>query len=63
MSVITLLYQFARDVRGATTIELGLICAMIVLAMMGALQGVAGESIEMWTTISAKSAAAINGQP
>lgn len=41
--------------RGATAIEYGLICAMIVLAMLGALRGMAGESGGVWNNISTKS--------
>ncbi len=41
-----------RDQRGATAVEYGLILALIVLAMLGALQLFATESIGMWTRIS-----------
>ncbi|MEQ1498939.1 MAG: hypothetical protein ABL914_09790 [Novosphingobium sp.] len=40
---------------------MGLICAMIVLAMLTALQGVANETKNTWTTVSSKSQEAING--
>ena len=35
----------SQDEHGATAVEYGLISRMIVLAMLGALQGVAGETI------------------
>lgn len=40
--------------RGATAVEYGLICAMIVLAMLIALQSVATKTSEMWGNISNK---------
>ncbi|BBC72864.1 pilus assembly protein [Altererythrobacter sp. B11] len=40
-----------RNESGATAIEYGLIVALIVIAMMAALQGVADGTIEIWTTI------------
>jgi pilus assembly protein Flp/PilA len=37
--------------RGATAIEYGLICALIVIAMMAGLQTLAGGSGSMWGKI------------
>lgn len=37
--------------RGATAIEYGLICALIVIAMMAGLQTLAGGSQSMWGKI------------
>jgi len=37
-----------RDERAATAVEYGLIIAMIVIAMIAALQGFANETIAMW---------------
>lgn len=37
--------------RGATAIEYGLICALIVIAMMAGLQTLAGGSGSMWGRI------------
>lgn len=42
----------AHDERGATAIEYGLICAMIVLAMVAALKGVANANSGMWNNVS-----------
>ena len=39
------------DQRGATAIEYGLICALIVIAMMGGLSQLGGGSSGMWTKI------------
>jgi pilus assembly protein Flp/PilA len=37
--------------RGATAIEYGLICALIVIAMMAGVQTLAGGSASMWGRI------------
>jgi pilus assembly protein Flp/PilA len=44
--------KLKRDERGATAVEYGLILALIVLAMLGALIGLANKSIEMWGNIA-----------
>lgn len=49
------------DQTGATAIEYGLILALIVLAMLSALQAFADGSITMWETVSSRTAAAISG--
>lgn len=55
-----ILKRLVRDQRGASAIEMGLICAMIVLAMLTALNGVADESQLTWTTVSSKASEAMN---
>jgi pilus assembly protein Flp/PilA len=50
-----------RDDRGATAIELGLICALIVLAMLTALQDFAAGSIAMWENVTDRTSTAISG--
>ena len=47
------LRAIARDNRAATAIEYGLIVSLIVIAIIGALQGFAGKAILMWTNVSA----------
>ncbi len=42
------------DKRGATAVEYGLILALIFLAMVASLHGVAGESTKMWNNVSEK---------
>jgi len=54
MQQTNLLARIGRDTRGATAIEYGLIVALIVIACMGALQLVAGETIEMWDWVSSE---------
>jgi len=42
------------DRRGATVVEYGLIVALIVLAMVGALSSVADTTTTMWNNVSTK---------
>jgi pilus assembly protein Flp/PilA len=46
------LAKLLRDQRGATAVEYGLICAMIILAMLVALRGVASANTNMWGYVS-----------
>jgi pilus assembly protein Flp/PilA len=55
MSTTNLLTRLFRDEHGATAVEYGLILAMIVLAMMAALNGVANETIKIWGTVQSAS--------
>ena len=41
-----------RDQRAATAVEYGLILALIVLAMLGALRGLAAKSIGIWDNVA-----------
>lgn len=43
-----------RDHRGATAVEYGLIISLIVISMIVALEGFAGEVIEMWNYVARK---------
>lgn len=47
-----LMKRIASDQRGATAVEYGLICAMIVLAMVAALRGVADANTNMWGNVN-----------
>jgi pilus assembly protein Flp/PilA len=47
------------DTAAATAIEYGLIVSLMVIAMIAALQGVAGTTINMWQRVETKSAAAM----
>lgn len=53
------LQRLLLDARGTSAVELGLICALIVLAMLTALKGVANETSNTWNTVTQKSQAAI----
>ena len=48
------LSRLATDCRGATAVEYGLILALIFLAMVGAISGVANSTIGMWNEVSSK---------
>lgn len=43
--------ELARSKRGATAIEYGLIVAMIAIAIITALSGVASETSTMWKNV------------
>ena len=47
------LRNIARDDRAATAIEYGLIVSLIVVAIIGSLQAVAGRTINMWGNVAA----------
>jgi pilus assembly protein Flp/PilA len=48
------LKKIVADTSGATAVEYGLIISLIVLAMVGALQGVASATIDMWANVEEK---------
>ena len=62
MARLRRLLYILRDAQGASTVEYGIILAMIVLVMFVALQGVADETVGMWNDVSTKSSNAISGQ-
>jgi pilus assembly protein Flp/PilA len=43
-----MLRKLRADEHGATAIEYGLICALIIVAMMGGLQALGGGTNGMW---------------
>ncbi len=49
-----LLRLLAECRKAATAVEYGLILAVIVLTMFGALQLTAGSTIDMWNNVSTK---------
>ncbi len=50
----TLLESLLQDDQGATAIEYGLILALVAIAMITALQGVAAATIDMWGDVETK---------
>jgi pilus assembly protein Flp/PilA len=48
------LLKIARDDRGATAVEYGLILALIFLAMVGAVVALANTTIGMWTNVASE---------
>lgn len=64
MSEKNYLKELVLDELGATAIEYGLIAALIVIAMVTALQGVANETINMWGNVETKMSDAVeSSQP
>jgi pilus assembly protein Flp/PilA len=57
-ALVDLIRSALRDNRAATAVEYGLIVALIVIAMVASLQGVANVTIGMWGNVSNKVAAA-----
>ena len=53
-----LMTALIHDERGTSAVEMGLICALIVLAMLTALQGFANETQATWNLVSSSSSAA-----
>lgn len=48
------LRQLARDQKGATAVEYGLILALVFLAMLGAVQAFGRNAIAIWDDTSTK---------
>jgi pilus assembly protein Flp/PilA len=46
-----ILRRLRSDERGATAIEYGLIAALVVIAIIGAMGAFADASIQMWTDV------------
>lgn len=57
------LINIFKSERGAASVEMGLICALIVITMLAALQGFADGSISMWKNVSEKTETAVSGRP
>jgi pilus assembly protein Flp/PilA len=51
MKLTTFLKHIGNDNSGATAVEYGLIVSLIVIAMIGALNSVANETINMWSDV------------
>lgn len=60
MMAKTILTALLHDERGATAVEYGLICALIVIAILGVLSSVAMEAITMWSQVPTTSSKAID---
>ncbi|MBW8784924.1 MAG: Flp family type IVb pilin [Novosphingobium sp.] len=52
MSKRSLWKDLAKDRRGATAIEYGLICGLIVIAIFVSIQSFANENMRTWNTVS-----------
>ncbi len=53
------LSQLRGCTRAATAVEYGLILAMVFLAMVVSVQGVAGSANKMWNNVSTKTGAVL----
>lgn len=51
--------QVLQDRTGTSAIEMGLICSLIVLAMLTALQGFGNATQSTWETINSETAKAV----
>ncbi|MBV7259767.1 Flp family type IVb pilin [Erythrobacter crassostreae] len=51
MKLATFFKSIGADQSGATAVEYGLIVSLIVIAMVGALQGVAEENQRVWSDV------------
>ena len=50
-----------RDERGTSAVELGLICSLIVLAMLVGLQGLGNATQSTWSNIESRTEIAVAG--
>ncbi len=56
-----LISAMIRDESGTSAVEMGLICSLIVLAMLTALQNFASETQATWNHVSSSTANAVAG--
>ncbi len=56
-----LISAMIHDDRGTSAVEMGLICSLIVLAMLTALQNFASETQATWNHVSSATADAVSG--
>jgi pilus assembly protein Flp/PilA len=52
--MIHILSRLARNRRGATAVEYGLILSLVILTMIAALQGLASTTSGMWNNVADK---------
>jgi pilus assembly protein Flp/PilA len=50
--MIRLLRKLDKDDRGATAVEYGLICSLIVIAIVGALHNFADTTVGLWNYVA-----------
>jgi len=53
--------RLLRDEQGTSAVEYAIICAAIMLAIVGAAQAVADATIGMWNDVNEKTTAAMSG--
>jgi len=59
--MMTLFKALIHDEKGTSAVEMGLICSLIVLAMLTALQNFASETQNTWNTVSTATHNAVAG--
>jgi pilus assembly protein Flp/PilA len=57
----TFLTSLRRDTRGTTTIEYGMLCGMIVLAIIASVRALGTENGGQWSAMSSKATTAMSG--
>lgn len=60
MIVRTFLNRLRKDKSAATTVEYAMILAVIVLAIIGAIRGVADKNTGLWASVERRAAEAHN---
>ena len=60
MKLTNFLKHIGNDNSGATAVEYGLIVSLIVITMIGALQGVASVTEDSWDLVRERSVEAMN---
>ncbi|QNA83605.1 Flp family type IVb pilin [Sphingomonas sp. So64.6b] len=60
--MITVIKRLARDRKGGTAIEYGLIAALVVITMIAAFVEVANTTTSMWGNVNTKMERARSGQ-
>lgn len=55
----TFLNRVLKDCNGTSALEMGLICSLIILTMLGALQSFGEETQSTWNLINSKSEEAV----
>ncbi|WP_159976645.1 MULTISPECIES: Flp family type IVb pilin [unclassified Novosphingobium] len=58
MLLLRILSTITKSERGTSSVEYGLILAFIVLIVLIAIQATATQTVQLWTDVAAKSAAA-----
>ena len=61
MTFMQALRRVPGDARAATSVEYGLILAMVFLALIGAVQALGDEDTNLWASVSSKAVAAMSG--
>ena len=61
MTFMQALRRVPGDARAATSVEYGLILAMVFLAVIGAVKALGDEDTSLWASVSSKAVSAMSG--